>query len=130
VLDALRESERVALFVDGGVTANVPARLAWEGVQAGRIGTRNAFVLALDCFAPQTDPQHLWLWPVTQAIQLQLPPQRPYFDWLVGFKPTLSPVNLLPSAEDFDRAFQWGWQQVDELVPMLLKALEPVEWRD
>lgn len=128
-LTRLREEHEVALFVDGGVAANVPARIAWEGVEAGRIGTRNAFYLALDCFHPQFEPQHLWLWPVTQIVQLQLPSQRPYFDWLMRFEPTLSPVNLLPSPQDFDQAFQWGWQQADAMIPFLKKALEPVTWQ-
>lgn len=130
ILAQLRLKENVALFVDGGVSSNVPARLAWEGVQAGRIGTRNAFYLALDCFHPQLDPRHLWLAPVTQAVQLQLPAQRPYFDWLMRFEPTLSPVNLLPSPPDFDRAFKWGWDQADVMLPFLLKALEPVIWQE
>lgn len=128
ILAGLRRDYGVALFADGGVAANVPARIAWEGVRDGRIGTRNAFHLALDCFHPQFDPKHLWLWPVTQAIQLQLPSQRPYFDWLLRFEPTLSPVNLLPSDADFDRAFKWGWDQADQMLPFLLKALEPVAW--
>ncbi|MGH8461939.1 MAG: patatin-like phospholipase family protein [Stenotrophobium sp.] len=128
ILARIREQQQVALFVDGAMASNVPARIAWEGVQAGRIGTRNAFHLALDCFHPQWDPSHLWLWPVTQAVQLQLPPQRLYFDWLMQFSPTLSPVNLLPSAADFDQAFKWGWQQADIMLPFLLKALEPVAW--
>lgn len=130
ILSRLREDHEVALFVDGGVAANVPARIAWEGVEAGRIGTRNAFFLALDCFHPQFEPQHLWLWPVTQMLQIQLPSQRPYFDWLVRFEPTLSPVNLLPSAQDFDQAFQWGWNQADVMIPFLKKALEPVTFKD
>lgn len=128
ILESLRSEHRVALFADGGVTANVPARIAWEGVQSGRIGTRNVFYLALDCFRPQYDPRHLWLWPVTQAVALQLPRQRKYFDWLVRFGPTLSPLNLLPSANDFDRAFRWGEQQIEDVVPLLQLALTPVEW--
>lgn len=129
ILAALREQHEVMVFADGGVAANVPARIAWEGVHAGRIGTRNAFYLALDCFHPQLEAQHLWLWPVTQLVQLQLPSQRPYFDWLMRFEPTLSPVNLLPAPVDFDRAFQWGWSQADAMMPFLKKALEPVGWR-
>ncbi|MGQ0622073.1 MAG: patatin-like phospholipase family protein [Panacagrimonas sp.] len=129
ILADLRRSKDVALFVDGGVAANVPARIAWQGVEEGRIGTRNAFFLALDCFHPQFEPRHLWLWPVTQIVQLQLPRQRPYFDWLVRFEPTLSPVNLLPSANDFERALQWGWDQADVMMPFLRKALEPVSWQ-
>lgn len=128
VLAAIRERHDYALFVDGGVAANVPARLAWEGVQAGRIGTRNAFYLALDCFHPQFEPRHLWLYPVTQIIQVQLRQQRPYFDWLMRFEPTLSPVNLLPAAAEFDRAWQWGWQQADAMMPFLKAALAPVRW--
>jgi len=128
ILEQLRQREGVVLFADGGVASNVPARIAWEGVHAGRIGTRNAFYLALDCFHPQWDARHLWLWPVTQAVQLQLPAQRPYFDWLMRFEPTLSPLNLLPSAADFDQAFQWGWAQADVMIPFLRKALEPVSW--
>lgn len=130
ILAALRQQHEVALFVDGGVAANVPARIAWEGVQSGRIGTRNAFYLALDCFHPQFEAKHLWLYPVTQIVQLQLRQQRPYFDWLMRFEPTLSPVNLLPPAADFDRAFQWGWSQADAMMPFLKKALEPVEWQE
>ena len=129
ILEQLRQQEEVILFADGGVASNVPARIAWEGVQAGRIGTRNAFYLALDCFHPQWDARHLWLWPVTQAVQLQLPAQRPYFDWLMRFEPTLSPLNLLPSAADFDQAFRWGWAQADVMIPFLRKALEPVSWK-
>ncbi len=128
ILEELRRSEDVLLFADGGVASNVPARIAWEGVHAGRIGTRNAFYLALDCFHPQWDARHLWLWPVTQAVQLQLPSQRPYFDWLMRFEPTLSPLNLLPSPADFDQAFKWGWAQADVMIPFLRKALEPVSW--
>ena len=51
-----------------------------------------------------------------------------YFDWLMRFEPTLSPLNLLPSAADFDRSFQWGWAQADVMIPFLRKALEPVSW--
>lgn len=128
ILERLREEHEVARFVDGGVAANVPARIAWEGVNAGRIGTRNAFYLALDCLRPRFEPTHLWLWPVTQALQLQLPDQRRYFDWLMRFEPTLSPLNLLPAPRDFDEAFHWGWSQADALIPFLRKALEPVTW--
>ena len=128
ILEQLRRQEDVLLFADGGVASNVPARIAWEGVHGGRIGTRNAFYLALDCFHPQWDARHLWLWPVTQAVQLQLPSQRPYFDWLMRFEPTLSPVNLLPSAADFEQAFQWGWAQADVMIPFLRTALQPVSW--
>lgn len=129
ILMALRREHDCALFVDGAMASNVPARIAWQGVQEGRIGTRNAFFLALDCFHPQWDSQHLWLGPVQQIIQLQLRSQRPYFDWILRFSPTLSPINLLPNAAQFEQAYQWGWQQADVMMPFLYKALEPVAWQ-
>lgn len=126
ILRELRERLGVMTFMDGGTVANVPARAAWEGVESGRIGTRNAFYLALDCFHPQWSAGHAWLIPVTQAIQAQLPAQRPYYDWLVRFQPTPSPVNLLPSDEVFDKAFQWGWTQAEAILPQIQEALRPL----
>ena len=130
ILSDLRETHRLRAFMDGGTVANVPARAAWKGVQSGRIGTRNAYYLALDCFHPQWSAGHAWLIPVTQAIQAQLPAQRPYYDWLVRFQPTPSPVNLLPTEAVFDKAFQWGWQQADAILPQLHEALRPLQVPD
>ena len=130
ILSDLRETHKLRAFMDGGTVANVPARAAWKGVQSGRIGTRNAYYLALDCFHPQWSAGHAWLIPVTQAIQAQLPAQRPYYDWLVRFQPTPSPVNLLPTEAVFDKAFQWGWQQADAILPQLHEALRPLQVPD
>lgn len=127
ILSDLREKHKLRTFMDGGTVANVPARAAWEGVQTGRIGTRNAFYLALDCFHPQWSAGHAWLVPVTQAIQGQMSKQRPYYDWLVRFQPTPSPINLLPSEAVFDKAFEWGWKQAEEILPQLKEALKPLQ---
>jgi predicted acylesterase/phospholipase RssA len=126
LLAALAARRQLAAIVDGGVANNVPAKIAWRGVRAGKLGTRSAFYLALDCFRPQADRRHVWLWPVTQAVQLQMPANRPYFDWLMQFRPTLSPVNLLPSPQDLDQAWEWGWQQMDQALPLVAKALQPI----
>jgi hypothetical protein len=126
LIAALAARRQLAAIVDGGVANNVPAKIAWRGVRAGRIGTRNAYYLAFDCFRPQADRRHVWLWPVTQAVQLQMPANRPYFDWLMQFKPTLSPVNLLPSPQELDQAWEWGWQQMEVVLPLVAKALEPI----
>lgn len=128
-LQALRDEQGLAALMDGGTVDNVPARTAWEGVQSGRIGTRNAFYLAFDCFHPQFDPRHAWLWPVTGVVQMQLPGNRPYHDWLIRFEPTLSPINLLPHADDFDRSWQWGENQMNEILPFVQAAMSPVQWR-
>lgn len=126
LLDKLAQERQLAAIVDGGVANNVPAKIAWRGLHGGRIGTRNAYYLAFDCFRPQADRRHVWLWPVTQAVQLQMPANRPYFDWLLQFRPTLSPINLLPTPEELEQSWEWGWQQMDTILPMIAKALEAI----
>ncbi len=128
LFDALLADNDVGALVDGGAASNVPVELAWKRVRDGRLGTRNACYLAFDCFHPQWDPRHLWLVPITQAIQLQMVRNAPYADHLVRFSPTLSPVNLAPSAATIDRACGWGRKSVEPAIPVISALLEPVWW--
>lgn len=130
LLDALLADNDVGALVDGGAASNVPVELAWKRVRDGRLGTRNACYLAFDCFQPQWDPKHLWLVPITQAIQLQMVRNAPYADHLVRFSPTLSPVNLAPSSATIDQACRWGRKSVEPAIPVISALLEPVWWED
>ena len=128
ILDDLFEEKDIAALVDGGTASNVPIELAWKRIRDGRLGTRNACYLAFDCFHPQWDPRNLWLVPITQAIQLQMVRNLPYADHLVRFEPTLSPVNLAPSAASIDRASRWGRNSVDKAIPVTTALLQPTWW--
>jgi predicted acylesterase/phospholipase RssA len=128
ILDELLEANDVAALVDGGTASNVPVELAWKRVRDGRLGTRNACYLAFDCFHPQWDPRHLWLVPITQAIQLQMVGNAPYADHTVRFGPTPSPVNLAPSAATIERACEWGYQRADKAMPVISALLQPTWW--
>lgn len=128
ILDRLLVEQDIAAIVDGGAASNVPVELAWKRVRDGRLGTRNACYLAFDCFHPQWDPRHMWLVPITQAIQLQMVRNAPYADHVVRFEPTLSPANLAPSAATIDRACEWGSNSVDKAIPVTSALLEPTWW--
>ncbi len=128
ILTKLLEREDVTALVDGGVANNVAVRTAWRQVQAGRIGTRNCYYLAFDCFHPQWDLRHLWLQPVTRLVGLQVALNERYAHRRIEFQPTLSPINLLPPPDDLDLAVSWGRQQMSEQLPMLQKFFEPVRW--
>lgn len=128
ILDAMLEINDIAAIVDGGAASNVPVELAWKRVRDGKLGTRNACYLAFDCFHPRWDPRNLWLVPITQAIQLQMVRNVPYADYLVRFEPTLSPVNLAPSATAFERAREWGRSNVEKALPMTSALLQPTWW--
>lgn len=128
ILTDLFEREELAALVDGGVTANVPAEIAWRRVQAGKLGTRNVFSLALDCFHPQWDPRHLWLQPITQGVQLQMVRNAQFADWVVRMEPTLSAINLVPQPAHVDQAIEWGRASIEPHLPMIRRFLEPVAW--
>ncbi|MBB5166345.1 patatin-like phospholipase family protein [Mycobacterium sp. AZCC_0083] len=128
LLDDLMQVKDVAALDDGGAASNVPVELAWRRVQDGRLGTRNACYFAWDCFHPQWDPKHLWLQPVTQAVQIQMVRNAPFADRIVQFSPTLSPVTLAASEGAIDRALEWGRRSVEPALPMIKRLMEPVWW--
>ena len=128
ILDAMLHSNDCGAFIDGGTASNVPVELAWKRVRDGRLGTRNACYLAFDCFHPQWDARQLWMVPIAQAIRLQTLRNVPYADHLVRFAPTLSPMNLAPSAAAIERACGWGGKSVDRAIPVVTALLEPIWW--
>lgn len=128
ILDELCAEKDIAAIVDGGAASNVPVELAWKRVRDGKLGTRNACYLAFDCFHPQWDSRHMWLAPITQAVQLQMVRNLPYIDHLVKFQPTLSPINLAPSVAAIDRACEWGRDSVEQAIPVTTALLQPTWW--
>lgn len=50
---------------------------------------------------------------------------RVYADTMMRFEPTLSPVNLVPSDNSVDKAFEWGWTQMDAAMPEVRAMLQP-----
>ncbi|KAA1248463.1 patatin-like phospholipase family protein [Mycobacterium simiae] len=129
ILDALCAQKDIAALVDGGAASNVPIEQAWKRIRDGKLGTRNACYLAFDCFHPQWEPRHMWLAPITQAVQLQMVRNLPYVDHLVKFQPTLSPINLAPSVAAIDRACEWGRTSVNEAIPVTAALLRPTWWQ-
>lgn len=128
MLGDLMEREDVTSLVDGGVANNVPSRTAWQQVQAGKIGTRNTYILAFDCFHPQIGLKHLLFQPITRVVAYQVALNERFARKRIEFKPTLSPVNLLPSPQDLDRAVSWGREQMSREVAEIQKFFEPVKW--
>jgi predicted acylesterase/phospholipase RssA len=128
LLDRLLEDKDVAALIDGGAASNVPAELAWKRIQDGRLGTRNACIIAWDCFHPQWNPKHLWLQPITQACQLQMVRNGPFADRVVRFSPTLSPVTLAAPPDAIDRAIEWGRASAARSIPLVQHLIEPVWW--
>ena len=97
LLQRLFADRDLVRLVDGGITDNVPARAAWRAVHRGRIGTRNAFIVALDGFAPKLH-QHLWM-PLQQVAARSVERNLPYAHFVHRFARSLSPLELVPSVD-------------------------------
>ncbi|MGH0033057.1 MAG: patatin-like phospholipase family protein [Myxococcota bacterium] len=128
ILTELLDRDEVVALVDGGVANNVPVRTAWRHVHEGKIGTRNCYYLAFDCFHPQYTPGHLWLQAVTRLVGYQVALNDRYAQRRIRFSPTLSPLNLLPPPNALDKAVAWGRSQMSQELPRVQKFFERVRY--
>jgi predicted acylesterase/phospholipase RssA len=115
----------VAHLADGGLSSNVPARFAWEYVQAGKIGTRNTFILGLDCFAPQIARNMLFI-PLQRLAAENVSRDRAFAQMLFTYKQVLSPTSLVPKPRAVELAISHGREELSREGPFLQKMLEPI----
>ncbi len=125
VLDQLYARLGVTRLGEGGMVSNVPARAAWRAVTSGRYGVRNAFVLALDCFAP--NPRRIAWLPMQQAVRTaNVESDRRYADAYVTYPRTLSPMNLVPRTRDALTAVRWGREAMEPVKALVAEAMRPI----
>ncbi|BDG08363.1 patatin-like phospholipase family protein [Anaeromyxobacter paludicola] len=134
--DVLRDDERMhrlledlfrrhELFrlMDGGISDNLPARAAFDVVHRGALGTRNAFVLALDAFGPKlTHP--LWF-TLQQLVAQNVARNRPFIGHAKSFQKVLSPVEVIPAPAHLERAIQWGKEELLPEMPLIARMCRP-----
>lgn len=124
LLEALLAQHRVSRLVDGGLVDNVPARAAWQEVHSGSLGTRNAFILALNGFSMKlTTP--LWL-ALERLAERNVAGNRKYAHLFHDFKHTLSPLELVPGVELLTRAIALGQQELEPQMPLVARMLAPL----
>jgi predicted acylesterase/phospholipase RssA len=134
--DVLREDERMerllgSLFerhdlfrlVDGGLVDNLPARAAWGAVHRGVIGTRNAFVLALEGFGPKLS-QPLW-YGLQQLAAQNVARNLPFVHHRRSFQRVLSPLEIVPSPRELARAVRDGKSELHPDMPFVARMCRP-----
>jgi predicted acylesterase/phospholipase RssA len=124
LIEGLMETHRVSRLVDGGMVDNLPCKAAWRAVHRGQIGTRNAFILALNGFATKLS-QPLWL-PLARLAEANVGANRPFAHLVHDFSKTLSPLALVPSLQDLAVALELGRKQLTPQVPFLTRMLAPL----
>ncbi len=125
LLDQLYASFGITRLGEGGMVANVPARVAWETFVGGRFGRRNVFVLALDCFAPGASS--LAWYPLQQLVRsANVETHKAYSDLYLDFPRTLSPMNLVPPVRDVFLAMRWGRARLEPHMPFIREMMRPL----
>jgi predicted acylesterase/phospholipase RssA len=94
-LEAIFEQHNLLRLCDGGVINNVPSQVAWESVQSGTIGSRNALITAFDPFAPVARGRNLIWIPIQQIARLGVQSNQPYADFHKSFRNPPNPLQIL-----------------------------------
>ncbi len=124
LLDDLYARYGITRLTEGGLVNNLPARPAWNEVQSGRIGRRNAFVLALDCFAPHS--RNPIFFTIQQAVKPNVHRNLPYANLYFPMKRVLNPLNLVPSLPDVTDAMRWTMEELSVHMPFIERMCNPI----
>jgi predicted acylesterase/phospholipase RssA len=130
VLDALFERHKLAGLVDGALASLVPARYAWEAIEAGRIGSRHCAVLALDAVA-KARGANAPLIPLLRVAAATADRDKAFWDLHVNFKKAPPFLALFPSDESLRRSAAQGeleFAETARVLPLLLAPVPP--WKD
>ena len=130
VLGLLFERHSLSGLVDGALSTVIPARYAWEAVEAGRIGTRNVAIVALDALAKPRGSNALLL-PFLRVASATADRDRAFWDLHVNFQRAPNLLDLFPSDARLQSAARHGEQEFSEtarLLPLLLATLP--SWKE
>jgi predicted acylesterase/phospholipase RssA len=123
LLRDLLDRHDVFRLVDGGLVDNLPARAAWGAVQRGAIGSRNAFVLALEGFGPKLT-QPLWFG-LEQLAAQNVARNRPFVHHLRSFQRVLSPLEVVPDDAELQLAIQSGKAELHPDMAFVARMCRP-----
>jgi predicted acylesterase/phospholipase RssA len=130
ILEPLFERHSLSGLVDGALSTLIPARYAWEAIEAGRIGTRHTAILALDAIAKPRGSNALML-PLLRAASATADRDRAFWDLHVNFRRAPSLLDLFPTNARLANAAAHGAQEFAETARVLPILLAPVPaWKD
>ena len=117
LLDGLYAAYGITRLGEGGLVNNVPAKPAFDEIMDGRIGRRNPFILALDCFVPR--PRSLVWYPIQQIAARTIKSQRPYIDLYIPLDKVLSPASVVPTVRQLTTAMSWTTEDLTPMMPFI-----------
>lgn len=124
-LERIFERDDLLRLCDGGVINNVPSKVAWESVQEGTIGSRNAHIMAFDGFAPLSKGRNLIWIPVQQIARPAVVANMPYSSYHKTFQDPPSPLEVMVNSySKLKSIVQSAREELKDDVPYLEEALK------
>lgn len=124
LLDELYARYGITRLAEGGVVNNLPVRPAFTEVQKGRLVTRNAFYVALDCFAPRL--RRAPYYPIMQIVKNNVAENKRYANFYHALERTLNPINMVPRPKDMTRAMEWTYEELKPHMPFLERVMADI----
>jgi hypothetical protein len=130
VLEGVFARHSLSGLVDGALSTLIPARYAWEAVEAGRIGTRHVAILALDALARPRGSNALLL-PLLRVASATADRDRAFWDLHVNFQRAPNFLDVFPSDARLRSAAANGEREFAETARVLPPLLAPVPpWKE
>lgn len=124
-IDAMFAERKLWGLADGGVVNNVPARIAWESVHAGTTKTRNAFIYALDPFAPKVNSNVMFI-PLQRIAALSVAMNQPFASLYRAYASPPSPLELVLSWQRASAIISEAQLDLDQDRALLQRIKEPL----
>lgn len=126
-LTTIFEQQNLLRLCDGGVVNNVPSQVAWESVQSGSIGSRNALITAFDPFAPVARGRNLLWIPIQQIARLGVLANQPYADFHVTIKHAPNPLHILVNSySKLKGIIESARAELDQDARYMARTLQPL----
>ena len=117
-------------LVDGAISTLIPARYAWDAIEAGRIGTRHTAILALDALAKPRGANALLL-PVLRVASATADRDRAFWHLHLDFQSAPNFLDLFPTDARLAAAAANGAREFADTARVLPVLLAPVPpWKD
>ncbi|MGH9885011.1 MAG: patatin-like phospholipase family protein [bacterium] len=130
ILARIFAEHRLTALVDGSVASIVPARYAFEAIEAGRIGTRNTLIVALDALASSRGANAIFT-PALRALAGTAHRDKPFWDLHVAFRRPPPLLDLFPSEGRLRSVTTHGEREFEPTARLLRALLAPLRpWRE
>ncbi len=129
IVEELFERHDLEALADGVVSTTTPARMTWEAIEGGRLGSRSCAILALNAMQAGRGPTRLLLAPLQHAFASRAQLDKPFWDLGVSFRHGASLIDLLPSESTLRRATRTGRREFEPTAVLLGALLAPLpDW--